>query len=374
VQAIKKSGSVGSLPIVLALIAALLGCGTHPKPAPSENPSAMAAKPLPESLRTGLARANYYRAMVGLPPLVYDPAHDYPDFNHARYVVKNDLKSVDFKIDQGAFNIVVRNFDAAHEKRDQPWFSDQGATAALWSWTSVGSVIPQDFSPMIDAAMSSPFSALTLLNPQAATVSTGQFCENGRCAVTSSYELGLNLETYQRLYEADQDVRRWNPALGRLPFTPGKLLRPIEYPPSGSAVPKLIFTADNWPDPWIACPAYKPPVGQPIILELGKGPDPSGQVEPRIHTIEDDGKEIEHCLFTSATYKSNDKIQMRWARQMLKGLGAVILLPREPLQAGHKYSVSITVDSAEYTWSFNVVGPPPAEPKLSVRNDSGQQS
>jgi hypothetical protein len=33
---------------------------------------------------------------------------------------------------------------------------------------------------------------------------------------------------------------------------------------------------------------------------------------------------------------------------------AAVVIPREPLEAGHTYTVSMTADSKEYKWSFKI--------------------
>ena len=64
--------------------------------------------------------------------------------------------------------------------------------------------------------MSAPFNALILLNPQVGTISKGEFCENGKCAMTISYEFGIDLSTSttvrNRATLAD-GTRRWEASI-----------------------------------------------------------------------------------------------------------------------------------------------------------------
>ena len=90
------------VPAMLALCVLAGGCGANTQPAPLRAES-MPARESPPSVRTRLARANYYRRMVGLPLVTYNPAHDDADFKHARYVVKNGVTAVDFSIDNEDF-------------------------------------------------------------------------------------------------------------------------------------------------------------------------------------------------------------------------------------------------------------------------------
>ena len=121
----------------------------------------------------------------------------------------------------------------------------------------------------------------------------------------------------------------------------------------------MIFEGRGWPDVLPACPGYQPPLGQPIILELGRGAEPSGVVKPRFHTLSQAGKELAHCEIDSTNFhsKDEDEKQTDWGRNFLFQLGAVVLIPREPLQPGRQYSVSVAVDSTEYSWSFTLAPP-----------------
>ena len=167
-----------------------------------------------------------------------------------------------------------------------------------------------------------------------------------------SYRLGLELATYRQLYESGVDIRQWNPSLGPLPFTPGRLLKPIQFPPAESGIERMVLDGPSWPDALSTCPDYSLPVGQPIILELGRGPEPFGRIVPSSHSITDGDSEISHCLIDASTYRNENEDQADWGANLLFKLGAVVLLPRHPLEAGHHYSVSIDIGSAQYSWTF----------------------
>ncbi|MGO9450296.1 MAG: hypothetical protein ACLQDV_04480 [Candidatus Binataceae bacterium] len=327
-------------------------CGVSAPPPTAPIVAGQQVAPVP--VQTGLARANYYRAMVGLPPLVYLPSGDAGDFKHARYVVKNGIRDVDFNDTAGVFTATGLRLGASHEVAGNPWFSVDGAVIAYNSWTVAASKVPDNFAPMVDDAMASPFSALVILNPQASSISYGQFCEAGRCAATISGKQGIDLSVYEQLYESGADVRQWNRAMGPLPFTTGRLRKAIEYPSLNFPVPRTTFDGSSWPSALSACPGLTPPLGQPIILQLGKGDNSDGVVAPDVHLIVEGGAEVAHCMIDSANYRNDDAKQLQWGRNILYSFGAVVLIPAHPLETGHQYSVLMKVDGTEYSWQFTL--------------------
>jgi hypothetical protein len=68
----------------------------------------------------------------------------------------------------------------------------------------------------------------------------------------------------------------------------------------------------------------------------------------------EDGKPVEHCAFDARSYRNQDAPEQEYARWALHSSGAVVIVPREPLDAGALYSVSIGVAGTTYTWSFRI--------------------
>jgi hypothetical protein len=54
----------------------------------------------PDFASSATARANYYRAMAKLPPVVNDSAISAGAYNHARYLVKNGIAGGDIVLDK----------------------------------------------------------------------------------------------------------------------------------------------------------------------------------------------------------------------------------------------------------------------------------
>lgn len=206
---------------------------------------------------------------------------------------------------------------------------------------------------VIDRMMAMPLTALRIIDPQLARVGFGSQCEGAVCAVVMSVRRGLDKSTRLELYEASDADRYWNPNLGPIPPTPGRLISAIEFPPDGGVTPGLAYTGGDWPNALAACPDYSAPTGPPIILQLGKGTS-SDAPEVSAHSLTRDGQNVAHCLVQQSSFGSLDDESAKknpvW--QYLFAFGAVVIIPRGQLAASSTYSVSITADSSNYSWSF----------------------
>jgi hypothetical protein len=70
-------------------------------------------------------------------------------------------------------------------------------------------------------------------------------------------------------------------------------------------------------------------------------------------SLDDGGSQVETCAFDATSYSNPDGYQQTLVRQGLHAYGAIMIIPKDPLQAGHKYTVSVVADSQPYTWSFS---------------------
>jgi hypothetical protein len=82
----------------------------------------------------------------------------------------------------------------------------------------------------------------------------------------------------------------------------------------------------------------------------------TGSFTPSItaHQLLRDGTPVAHCVFDETTYTHPDSAQQSLGRAILNSRDAVVILPRDPLSPGSRYTVSITVNGGSYTWSFFV--------------------
>jgi hypothetical protein len=93
-------------------------------------------------------------------------------------------------------------------------------------------------------------------------------------------------------------------------------------------------------------------VGLPITLQFGAG------IDARLdgyRLLRDDGSPVslEACGFDASSYNNPDATAQQRGREILRGFGAVVVLPRVSLDKGASYMVSVTVNGREYKWRFS---------------------
>ena len=213
--------------------------------------------------------------------------------------------------------------NAGHEEDpSKPGFSAAGRAASHNSQLAWGCG-PCDFEPQITQWIAGPFNRFAMLNPAITEAGFGEVCDNG-CWVG-----GL------RLPPAPEAVK---------PYA-----QPVEFPPDGATV-SLGWTGMEWPDPLAACPGYTAPVGLPITLQLGRLVNPALSA----YSLTRNGQAIESCAFDAYSYSNSDPNAQEYGRWALRSSGAVVLIPRAPLEPGGQYSVSIAALGHPYAWSFRV--------------------
>ena len=131
----------------------------------------------------------------------------------------------------------------------------------------------------------------------------------------------------------------------------------MEFPPSGTTIGILSLDSE-WPDPLSGCPGYARPAGLAITLEVG------AEVEARLGAYSftrdgpssaGSGAKLEACGFDASSYVNPEAGAQQRARDILHGFGAVVMIPRAPLERGASYTVSMTVNGQQYKWSFSTV-------------------
>lgn len=290
--------------------------GTSPKPTPVL---------LDESGAPWLRPLNYYRTMAGVAPVLADPSLSDVEESHSRYLVENFADRI--RAEQiGA--------EAHTEAPGMPGYTPEGAKAAAESdvyeaFSPPGAQVSISFAESVQSLMSAPFHRLSLLNPDLRQIAYGQFCHNGVCASA-----------------LDVATPPGSRSLDRIATTP------IEFPPDGSRI-KLHSFHSEWPNPLPACPGYESPTGLPVTLQLGLGADAKlgasslvlDGANPRI---------VETCAFDADTYANPNPAEQNTGRNILNHFGAVVLIPRQPLEPG-TYTVSITLNHP-YRWTYTIEG------------------
>ena len=326
---------------------------------------AAASRPPPTSAAAAvepqwLARLNYYRSIARLPPVLEDPALSEGDELHARYLVKSYAEA----IRRGGIGA-----EAHEEDRASPWYTEKGAQAGKSSdvsyWQAARELgtrklatgepaarpisqplgdhppptpnIPSDSptempwgSPAwsIDGWTGIPFHRLSLLSPYLRRSGFGRYCEGSGCAAA--------LDTLSER--------------NRLPEYPVPFPQPLRFPPPDTTIGILALDSE-WPDPLTGCPGYARPAGLAITLEIGAG------VDARLgaYRFTHDGASpvnLQACGFDASSYVNPEAAAQQRARDIMHGFGAVVMIPRAPLDKGASYTVSMTVNGREYKWYF----------------------
>jgi len=273
-------------------------------------PVFLAPTPTPVHLRTTLAassawldRFNNWRSVSGQTPLTENATWSAGDYNHAVYMVKNNL---------------VTHYETA----GVPYYTASGAAEAQDSNIFVSSSTGTSDQQAIDWWMGAPFHAMAMMDPRLTQTGFGSY----RDSTTSPWQMGAAL-----------DVVQGNS------FTGGQF--PVFFPGNGSTEPLTAYSGNEFPDPTSACPGY---AGLPVFIEVG------GNVSTvaTVHTITTGGTVLDTCAIDSSNTTLGSYLKQR---------GGVIVMPRTPLQTGASYTVALTVNAVPYTWTFSV-GPLRAEP------------
>jgi hypothetical protein len=273
-----------------------------------------------------LQHLNDFRASAGLASVSSDPDLSDGDHKHAVYIVKN----FEARIMAGEIGAEVHTEDV-----HLPWYTPQGAAAAPNS-----DVAEQGASPghkvldpqlwAIDGWMVAPFHRLSILSPLLHNVGFGLDCEKNFCVAVLNVLSGAE----------------------PMPRTGAPLERPILYPPDGATIAAGMRALDTeWPTPISGCDGYAFPTGIPLTVQLG--PNVDAQLDSFTVTTED-GTALEACGFDANSYRNPSEDDRTRVVGGLRSQGAVIIVPRQPLEAGGNYEVLATINGRDYKWSFSV--------------------
>jgi hypothetical protein len=307
----------------------------------------------------GIARANYYRAMAKLPPLVEDSMMSAGALNHARYLVKHGIVDGDIVLKDRKIRVQLPQDASKWEVKGKSFYTDDGATVGRRSIVVTAVQIDLSGPEFVDRIMAMPFSGLTLMVPQFSKLGVGAYCEPGQCAVVIPFRYALEKAVRRALYDGPASDLTWNPNLGPIPGEVGRLRSPVEFPPDNAVIDLATYDGGDLPNPLSACPGYVAPTGTPITFQLGEGYGADGRLEISEHSVSRDGVEVEHCVITAASYAGRNKDETELGRDGLVNAGAAVVLPRQPLKPGH-YNVALTEGSKRYDWNFTISQSKPA--------------
>jgi uncharacterized protein YkwD len=280
-----------------------------PKPPAASSTSSLSSSSSP---MTWLERINFFRAGAGLDPIRDDPKMSAVAAAHANYLLLNFAEDIRTAKPMSA--------SAYEESPGKLGYTQSGSREAAnlqleWGCSTY------DVTQQIDHWIAGPFHRLAMLDPYLADAGYGEASSDG-CWVAAL-----------RLPPPTEEVKRYP--------------RAIEFPPDGAA------TALDWPgleepDPLESCPGYERPTGLPITLQIGR----LVSTNLSAHSLMEDGKPIEHCVFDAPSYLNADPKAQEYGRWNLRNASAVVIVPRAPLRPGARYAASITANGVPYTWSF----------------------
>jgi hypothetical protein len=139
-----------------------------------------------------------------------------------------------------------------------------------------------------------------------------------------------------------------------------KMTRAILFPPDGSTFEYGRMFEFEWPDPLSACPGYQIPVGLPVSVQTGT----AIQVKAASITDSTSGRAVESCTVDAFNYINPDPVTQTRGRDVLRIMGAAIIIPRRPLSPGDRYAVSIQTLQHDFNWNFAIAPGPHKTPSI----------
>lgn len=257
-----------------------------------------------------LEYVNQYRALANLPAVTENTAWSNGNQLHARYMVKND-------------------YIGHSEDPNNPWYTPEGNAAANNSDVAVSGSASMSDQAAIDLWMQGPFHAVGVIDPALAVVGFGSYRE-----ADSGFQTGAGLDVLRGL---------GNP--------PSSITFPVMYPSDNKTIALNGYYGGESPNPLSACAGYAAPTGLPIILQIG-----GGSVTPNVtaHSFKQGSTELEHCIYDETNYTNSASSHQNLGRNVLGARDAIVLIPRQVLEVGKSYTVSITTNGQTHTWSFTI--------------------
>lgn len=296
------------------------GGSTGTAPVPSATPSA-SPSPSPSPTAGWLSYLNNIRAVGGLPAVTENSSWTDGIYKHAIYMVKND--------------VIGHSEDPAN-----PYYTPEGDTAAANCNLYASSSTSGNYENSIDSWLVGPFHGVGMLDPRLLQSAFADYSEA---------DGGLQ-------YGSGLDVLRGTGSL------PSGVTFPIMWPGNGSTMPVDSYDGNESPDPLTSSPGYSAPTGPPIYLMLG-----TGGVTPNVtaSSFKQGSTDLDHFTFDETNYTNPDGSAQSTGRAVLNSRDCIVLMPKDPLQAGQTYTVSITNDGSQYTWSFTVSNSPKSPMKFA---------
>ncbi|KAA3661155.1 MAG: CAP domain-containing protein [Chloroflexi bacterium] len=258
-----------------------------------------------------LQYVNQFRELANLPTVSENSTYSAGAVLHSKYMVKND--------------------EITHsEDSSNPWYTPEGAAAGDNGNVAVSSSSSASDEWAINLWMTGPFHAIGVLDPGLLEAGYGSYRES-----IGKWKTGATL-----------DVLRGRGSI------PAEVTFPIYFPGDGESYWLTNYGGNEWPDPLTSCPGYVSPSGPPLMIQLG-----SGSITPNItaSSFKSSSGDLEHCVYDETNYVNSGAYEQNLGRLILNSRDAIVMMPKNPLDVGETYTVSLTNDATVYSWSFSVV-------------------
>ena len=253
-----------------------------------------------------LAVVNYYRATAGLPRVSEDEQLSRAAQKHAEYMVRND--------------VVTHTEDPG-----DPFFSLLGNEAGTHSnvagwWGSEAT--DRDF---VEMWMVGPFHAVGILRPNLEKVGYGVAHDDKGLTSAAALDVihGLDYST--------RDVGH-----------------PVVWPAHGTTQPLNNYYGGEYPDPLSSCRGYSSPAGLPIVIQF------ENDVRNVRYSFSRAGNRLPACGVDARNYRNPNAAAQSLGRQLLDGDNVVVVIPKDPLEAGKTYVVKVTSGSETARSRFSI--------------------
>lgn len=286
-----------------------------------------------------LNRFNAVRSIAGLNPVALQANASMDCWLHGRYRAENNSR----------FHT---------EDPTLPYATSAGADCAGTSNLSTQYTIASEAATstqLVDILFTVPFHAVGMLNP-------GQ----------QSVGIGL----YTQALPAGQT---WAKQAGGIRSFGSQTTQPVTFPGDGQTTFLLKYAGGEWPNPLTSCAGFDPAqTGLPLIVRSGVFGDTTA-TEAQL-TV--DGIGVEVCAFGSTqyvntvdapgSYPDGVKSAQDIARSILRGYGAVMVIPKAPLEAGKTYQARVVVNGQARSWSFKTAASSGMQSLGGGQGDVGQ--
>jgi hypothetical protein len=269
------------------------------------------------------ARFNAVRAQANLNPVSFDENTSMNCWLHGRYTLLNGVLE-------------------HTENLSLPFATPEGRDCASKSNLSVSySPISKPLNlNLTDGLFTAPFHAVGMLDSTQTSVGLGAFVRTNPNYSTFS-EIGGGITSI-------------------LPSNLGTPPAPVMFPGNATTTDLSVGSQGERPNPIASCPTFDPTqrTGLPLIVTTGTYADTTASNA----TITEDGQPVNVCAYGSTQYVNTSGGTINYTtgpvseqdvgRSILKGYGAVFIVPQKPLNPGKTYAVSVNVNGQPISWSF----------------------